>query len=77
MLNYKDVLFVDEAGMVSTKQLANIIALCKESGAKLVLVGDPEQLQSIEAGQAFRNLLDRNEAATINGSAQAAARVAT
>ncbi len=30
-----------------------------EAGAKLVLVGDPEQLQPIEAGAAFRAISDR------------------
>ncbi len=65
MLTSKDVLIVDEAGMVSAKQLSNVIDLCQQSGAKLVLVGDPEQLQSIEAGAAFRTLLERNESATI------------
>jgi hypothetical protein len=39
--------------------------LCQQSGAKLVLVGDPEQLQSIEAGAAFRNVLERNASAAI------------
>ncbi len=65
MLTNKDVLIVDEAGMVSAKQMNNIIQLCQESGAKLVLVGDPEQLQSIEAGAAFRTILERNNSATI------------
>lgn len=60
MLTSKDVLIVDEAGMVSAGQLARIIDLTKQSGAKLILVGDPAQLQSIEAGAAFRTLLERN-----------------
>jgi signal recognition particle GTPase len=60
MLTNKDVLIVDEAGMVSAKQLTNVIKLCQQSGAKLVLVGDPAQLQSIEAGAAFRTLIERN-----------------
>jgi Ti-type conjugative transfer relaxase TraA len=65
MLTSNDVLIVDEAGMVSTKQLANIITLTRQSGAKLVLVGDPAQLQSIEAGAAFRTLLERGESASL------------
>ncbi|MCH2037266.1 MAG: AAA family ATPase [Rickettsiales bacterium] len=65
MLTSKDVLIVDEAGMVSAKQLANIIELTKQSGAKLVLVGDPAQLQSVEAGAAFRTLLERNDSASL------------
>jgi nucleoside-triphosphatase THEP1 len=60
MLTSKDVLIVDEAGMVSAKQLSRIMELTRQSGAKLVLVGDPAQLQSIEAGAAFRSLLERN-----------------
>src|SRR3954462_8687003 len=36
-----------------------------EVGAKVVLVGDPEQLQAIEAGAAFRALFDRHGAAEI------------
>ena len=31
-----------------------------EAGAKVVLVGDPQQLQSIEAGAAFRSIHDRH-----------------
>ncbi len=65
MLTNKDILIVDEAGMFSAKQMNNITQLCQESGAKLVLVGDPEQLQSIEAGAAFRTILERNDSATI------------
>lgn len=65
MLSDKDVLIIDEAGMVSTKQMANIIEMCRQSGAKLVLVGDPNQLQSVEAGAAFRTLLERNESASL------------
>ncbi len=65
MLTSKDVLIVDEAGMVSAKQLAHIIELTKQSGAKLVLVGDPAQLQSVEAGAAFRTLLERNDSASL------------
>ncbi|VXB56217.1 conserved hypothetical protein [Arthrobacter sp. 9V] len=41
---------VDEASMVSTQQLAAIVAQAKQSQAKVLLVGDPAQLDSIEAG---------------------------
>lgn len=65
MLSPKDVLIIDEAGMVSAKQLSRVMELCKQSGAKLVLVGDPQQLQSIEAGTAFRDLLDRHDSVSL------------
>ncbi|MEO0379299.1 MAG: AAA family ATPase [Pseudomonadota bacterium] len=60
-----DVLVVDEAGMIGTRQLARVTAKMQEVGAKLVLVGDPDQLQPIEAGTPFRDLVDRNGAATL------------
>lgn len=53
-----DVLVVDEAGMLGTRQLMRLTAKMQEIGAKLVLVGDPDQLQPIEAGTPFRTLID-------------------
>jgi Ti-type conjugative transfer relaxase TraA len=52
-----DVLVVDEAGMIGTKQLERVLAAADKARAKVVLVGDPEQLQAIEAGAAFRGIL--------------------
>ncbi|WP_374755574.1 Ti-type conjugative transfer relaxase TraA [Aureimonas sp. AU20] len=49
-----DVFVIDEAGMVSSRQLARFIEETDRAGAKLVLVGDPQQLQPIQAGAAFR-----------------------
>ncbi len=53
-----DVLVIDEAGMLGTRQLSRVTAKCQELGAKLVLVGDPDQLQPIEAGTPFRDMVD-------------------
>ena len=57
-LNHKDVLVVDEAGMVGTRQLAELTAWTEKAGAKLVLTGDAKQLQPIEAGGAFQQIGD-------------------
>ncbi|WP_122050952.1 Ti-type conjugative transfer relaxase TraA [Asaia bogorensis] len=54
-----DVLVVDEAGMVGSRQMARVLSAVQDAGAKLVLVGDPEQLQAIEAGAAFRAVAER------------------
>jgi Ti-type conjugative transfer relaxase TraA len=54
-----DVFVLDEAGMVASPQLAAFVAAATTAGAKLVLVGDPEQLQPIEAGAAFRAITER------------------
>jgi len=60
MLTAHDVLVIDEAGMVGTRQLERVLSHAAEVGAKVVLVGDPQQLQSIEAGAAFRSLHERH-----------------
>jgi Ti-type conjugative transfer relaxase TraA len=58
-LTSKDVLVVDEAGMIGSRQLSRLMARVYSAGAKLVLVGDVEQLQAIEAGAAFRAVAER------------------
>ena len=58
-LDDKTVFVLDEAGMVSSRQMALFVEAVTKARAKLVLVGDPEQLQPIEAGAAFRAIADR------------------
>ena len=53
------VLVIDEAGMVGSRQLSRVLAQADRSGAKVVLVGDPEQLQPIGPGAAFRAVAER------------------
>ncbi|GLO71328.1 hypothetical protein MACH17_28450 [Phaeobacter inhibens] len=60
-----DILVVDEAGMIGTRQLARVATKVNEIGAKLVLVGDPDQLQPIEAGTPFRRVVDAQGAARL------------
>ena len=64
-LTARDVLVVDEAGMVGSRQMERVLSVAQQAGAKVVLVGDPEQLQAIEAGAAFRALMERQGAAEI------------
>src|SRR3954467_10712909 len=45
--------------------MERVLSHAAEAGAKVVLVGDPEQLQAIEASAAFRALADRHGAAEI------------
>ncbi len=54
LLTSRDVLVIDEAGMVGTRQMERVLSHAADVGAKVVLVGDPQQLQAIEAGAAFR-----------------------
>ncbi|WP_299730722.1 Ti-type conjugative transfer relaxase TraA [uncultured Tateyamaria sp.] len=64
-LTSSDVLVIDEAGIVGTRQLDRVLSHAAGAGAKVVLVGDPQQLQSIEAGAAFRALHERHGGAEI------------
>ncbi|WP_434730532.1 Ti-type conjugative transfer relaxase TraA [Rhizobium binae] len=59
VLDDKTIFVMDEAGMVASKQMAGFVDAVVRAGAKIVLVGDPEQLQPIEAGAAFRAIVDR------------------
>ena len=58
-LDEKTIFVLDEAGMVSSRQMALFVEAVTKAGAKLVLVGDPDQLQPIEAGAAFRAITER------------------
>ena len=46
--------------MVGTRQLERVLSHAAEAGAKVVLVGDPQQLQAIEAGAAFRSIYEHH-----------------
>jgi conjugative relaxase-like TrwC/TraI family protein len=50
------VVIVDEAGMVSNGQMADIIRLAEQQDARIVFSGDTKQVQSVEAGDALRVL---------------------
>lgn len=59
-LTSRDVLVIDEAGMVGTRQMERVLSHAAKAGAKVVLVGDQQQLQAIEAGAAFRAIHERH-----------------
>ena len=51
-----EVIVCDEASMLATRDLARLVVLVARADAKLVLVGDPKQLGSVDAGGLFRLL---------------------
>jgi hypothetical protein len=61
VLDPGSVLLVDEAGMVDSRTLTRLIDHAYRSEAKLVLLGDPEQLGEIEAGGLFAAIARRSE----------------
>lgn len=59
ILSSRDVVVIDEVGMVGSRQLRGVLSHIHQAGAKAVLVGDPLQLQPIDAGGIFRALSDK------------------
>jgi len=55
-LTDRTVLVIDEAGMIGSRQFARLLEATDEAQAKIVLVGDANQLQPIEAGQLFERI---------------------
>ena len=59
MLDDRSVVVLDEASMIGSRQLAQVIEHCSRAGATLVLCGDSRQLQAIELGGLFTELTRR------------------
>ncbi|KTD47882.1 Conjugal transfer protein TraA [Legionella quinlivanii] len=55
-LNANDILIIDEAGMVDFANMSYLIERVKEAKAKLILVGDPDQLKPIKKGAIFKGI---------------------
>jgi len=58
-LDERSVVVMDEAGMADTRRLAGLTRATSESGSKLVLVGDQDQLSPIGAGGLFDSVRRR------------------
>jgi Ti-type conjugative transfer relaxase TraA len=59
LLTSRSILVIDEAGMIGSRQMGRLLEEAEKAKAKVVLLGDPEQLQAIEAGASFRSLCER------------------
>lgn len=53
----KQVWVIDEASQVNNEKMRRLTTLAEKTGARMVLVGDPDQLGAIEAGKPFARLL--------------------
>ncbi|SCC95170.1 putative Conjugative relaxase domain protein [Thiomonas sp. X19] len=65
-LDKNTIIVLDEAGMVGSRKMARLLLAVEQSGAQLKLIGDPRQLQPIDAGGAFRTMISEAGAAQIN-----------
>lgn len=57
-LIYTDVVIVDEMSMVGVGLMSNLISSIDPTNTRLVLSGDPAQLNSISCGLVFKNIID-------------------
>lgn len=58
-LSKKHILVVDEAGMVDVASMEYLLETVNKAGAKIILVGDPDQLKPINKGEIFRGIAAR------------------
>jgi len=63
--NEKTVIIVDEAAMIDTKIMSELVSQADEAKAKLILVGDDRQLASVEGGGMFTELKEKHGAAEL------------
>ena len=59
VLKAGNTIIIDEAGLLPTKKLAEVVKIAKEKNCKIVLCGDVKQHGSIEAGGMFKELQER------------------
>ncbi|MEA5536867.1 MobF family relaxase [Crocosphaera sp. XPORK-15E] len=55
----QEILLVDEAGMLSTKQMEQLLEKTQAKQSRLILLGDSKQLSAVEAGAPFKLLQDQ------------------
>lgn len=59
LLTKEHILVVDEAGMVDVASMEYLLETVNKAGAKIILVGDPDQLKPINKGEIFRGIAAR------------------
>ena len=59
------IVVLDEASLVSNKQMLSLLSITKNLGSKLILQGDTKQLSAIEAGKPFYQMQEAGLKTTI------------
>ena len=65
-IGVRSVVICDEASQVDTARMRALVAETEAAGAKLVLVGDPHQQGSVEAGGLFAEIVWRHGSAVLS-----------
>src|SRR3546814_16137154 len=60
LLGPRDVLVIDEAGMIGPRPMECVLSNAQQAGAMVVLDGDPEQLQALEAWGGVRAVTEHH-----------------
>jgi ATP-dependent exoDNAse (exonuclease V) alpha subunit len=60
------VLIIDEAGMVSNRQMFELLELAQHARARILFTGDTKQIASVEAGDALRILEQESKLRTVS-----------
>ena len=66
-LKGKNIVVIDEASMLSIKDMNQLLGKCDEN-TKVVLIGDTKQLQTIGQGKIFSSLQEKNAISTVRMS---------
>jgi conjugative relaxase-like TrwC/TraI family protein len=53
-INSQTAMVIDEAGLLSSRQMCDLLAMVDQAGAKAILCGDEKQLQAVGAGPGLR-----------------------
>ncbi len=64
-LHEKELIVVDEAGMISSSQMQTLLAKAKQTKSRLLLIGDTKQLAAVQAGSPFKLLQEQTKIPTI------------
>lgn len=63
--NSREIWVVDEASMLGSRRMSELLGKATQAGARIVLVGDTKQLQAIDAGRMFSKLQESGAMKTV------------
>jgi conjugative relaxase-like TrwC/TraI family protein len=65
-INSRTVLVIDEAGLLSSRQMREVLALADETQAKIIFCGDERQLQAVGAGPGLRLVAEQIDSVRVD-----------
>ena len=60
-----ELIVVDEAGMISSSQMKNLLERSQQTNSRILLIGDTKQLAAVQAGSPFKLLQEKAQVPTI------------